>query len=115
MRRIWDGVRGWQEESTARPLLLTIRISKDERARAERVAKHHGSNVARVVRRFFVEEARRIDAEEREKEESLQTARKSAESREPRSPPGFRPTKSARKAGEARPPRAGKAKKRAKG
>jgi len=112
MRRFWDGNR-WQENSTARALLLTIRVTKEERDRAELVAKHHGSNVAKVVRRFFFEEAKRIAAAEKEKAESVQDASKSDQSRAPRPPPGFRPTKSARKAPEGRPPRAAKARKRA--
>jgi hypothetical protein len=93
-----------------RSKLLTIRVTTEERERAELVAKHHGSNVARLVRRYFADEAKRIaDAEK----ESLQNASESEESRAPRPPPGFRPTKSARKAPEGRPPRAAKARKRA--
>ena len=95
----------------ARKLLLTIRVSPKEKERADFVAKHHGSNVARIVRRFFFEEAKRIADAEKENVESLQNARKTAESREPRSPPGFRPPKAARKAPAGRPPRAEKRRK----
>ena len=96
----------WSGQPRKRTKLLTIRVTPAERERAELVAKHHGSNVARVVRAYFREEAHRIEEEKRA--ESLQIARKSEESREPRPPPGFRPPKAARKAGEARPPRAEK-------
>lgn len=96
-----------------RSKLLTIRVTTEERERAELVAKHHGSNVARLVRRFFVDEAKRIAGAEKEAAESVQDASKSDQSRAPRPPPGFRPTKSARKAPEGRPPRAAKARKRA--
>jgi len=102
------------ERRPARALLLTIRVTKEERERAELVAKHHGSNVARVVRRYFFEEAKRIADEEKAKEESLQNASKSAESREPRSPPGFRAPKGPRKAPAGRTPRAAKGRKHAK-
>jgi hypothetical protein len=112
MTAYWNGFRWIDREPRA--LLLTIRVTKEERERAELVAKHHGSNVARIVRRYFVEEAKRIAAIEKEKVDSLQNTRKTAESREPRSPPGFRPPKAARKAGEARPPRAEKRRKTSK-
>lgn len=113
------------EARFARKLLLTIRVSTKEKERAEFVAKHHGSNVARIVRRFFFEEAKRIADAEKEtiasrlqgvadRIESLQSASKTAESREPRSPPGFRPPKAARKAPAGRPPRAEKGQKKSK-
>jgi len=103
----------WWKPKPARALLLTIRVTEEERKNADVVAKHHGTNVARLVRKFFVDEAKRIADGEKEKAESLQSASKPDESRAPRPPPGLRPTKSARKAPEGRPPRAGKARKRA--
>lgn len=100
------------ERRPPRSLLLTIRVTKEERESAELVAKYHGSNVARVVRRFFRDETKRIADEEKAKEDSLQNASKTAESREPRLPPGFRPPKAARKAPAGRPPRAEKRRKK---
>jgi hypothetical protein len=103
----------WSPLREKRVKLLTIRVTAEERERAELVAKHYGSNVARLVRRFFADEAKRIADAEKEKVESLQNASKSDQSRAPRPPPGLRPTKLARKAPEGRPPRAAKARKRA--
>jgi hypothetical protein len=107
MSSVWNGSQ-WVDRP-ARSRLLTIRVTGEEREQAELVAKHRGTNVARMVRKFFRDEAKRI--EEEQKAESLQNASKSEESRAPRPPPGFRPTKSARKAPEGRPPRAAKARK----
>lgn len=44
--------------------MVTIRMSKAERAIAERVAEHHGLNVASLVRMMIRQKAREIGAAE---------------------------------------------------